>query len=350
MDVSVIEAYMLANLGFLTSFTETNDLTAAVTWANVPEANVPTHTGDVIGDTGLVIDPTAISGKALVTAVSTDMVLIWDATDSALKRADFDDFAGGGVTSISDLSDVDTTGVSADDLLVFGASAWEDTGGALTFSGAVLSTTGNIEAVGHGTNIFEGEAHFRDDGGTDWLAIFHNGTNIIFDCVNAIGIRIENPLGGSMIVLKDTGDVGNAALAWLQYEDSNGSRMGFVGYGSGADGNLSVINDVHGGNITFFAENAAGTNIALADFDPDGPSVIVPFGVSLNLASYLQPATSTDTALNDVTSTINTAAGKIQGAMVYNTTTNNPVYAVGSADGSVWVDGAGTTVNTPVTP
>ena len=99
MDVSVIEAYMLANLGFLTSFSETNDLSAAVTWANVPEANIPTHTGDVIGGTGLTIDPTAISGKALVTAVSGDMVLIWDGTDSAIKRADFDDFvAAGGVT------------------------------------------------------------------------------------------------------------------------------------------------------------------------------------------------------------------------------------------------------------
>ncbi|KKL05463.1 hypothetical protein LCGC14_2605770, partial [marine sediment metagenome] len=99
MDVSVIEAYMLANLGFLTSFTETNDLSAAVTWANVPEANVPTHTGDVTGGTDLTVDPTAISGKALVTAVSGDMVLIWDGTDSAIKRADFDDFvAAGGVT------------------------------------------------------------------------------------------------------------------------------------------------------------------------------------------------------------------------------------------------------------
>ena len=55
-----------------------------------------THTGDVTGSTALTIDPTAISGKSLVTPVATDMVLLWDATDSALKRADFDDFGGGG--------------------------------------------------------------------------------------------------------------------------------------------------------------------------------------------------------------------------------------------------------------
>ena len=63
---------------------------------------------------------------------------------------------------------------------------------------------------------------------------------------------------------------------------------------------------------------------------------------------YIQLHTATDTQLNDVTHAINTAAGKIQGAMVYNTTQDVPVYAVGNADASVWVDGAGTTVNTPV--
>lgn len=54
-----------------------------------------THTGDVTGSTALTIDPTAISGKSLVTAVATDMVLLWDATDSAIKRANVDDFIGG---------------------------------------------------------------------------------------------------------------------------------------------------------------------------------------------------------------------------------------------------------------
>jgi hypothetical protein len=91
-DISDLGAYLTA---------EVNDLTAAVTWANVPEANIPTHTGDVIGGTALTIDPTAISGKSLVTAVSGDMALIWDATDSTLKRADVSDFGGGGSVTIA---------------------------------------------------------------------------------------------------------------------------------------------------------------------------------------------------------------------------------------------------------
>lgn len=64
--------------------------------------------------------------------------------------------------------------------------------------------------------------------------------------------------------------------------------------------------------------------------------------------NYLQLATATTVQLEDITNAINTDAGKVQGAVVYNSTTDNPVYAVGSGDGDVWVDGAGTTVHTPV--
>lgn len=63
---------------------------------------------------------------------------------------------------------------------------------------------------------------------------------------------------------------------------------------------------------------------------------------------YIQPRTATDAELNDVTDSVNTDAGKVQGSMVYNSTTDNPVYSTGSLDASIWVDGAGTTVNTPV--
>lgn len=60
-----------------------------------------------------------------------------------------------------------------------------------------------------------------------------------------------------------------------------------------------------------------------------------------------RPPLETTTNLEDITHAINTAASKVQGTMVYNSTTDNPVYAVGNANDSVWVDGAGTTVHTP---
>lgn len=57
---------------------------------------------------------------------------------------------------------------------------------------------------------------------------------------------------------------------------------------------------------------------------------------------------STTTALADITDAINTSADKIDGYEVFNTTTNIPVWANGSADGDVWTDATGATAHTPV--
>ena len=56
-----------------------------------------THTGEVTGDGALTIDNTAISGKALVTAVGSDYVVIGDSSDADnLKKALISDFASAG--------------------------------------------------------------------------------------------------------------------------------------------------------------------------------------------------------------------------------------------------------------
>ena len=66
----------------------------------------------------------------------------------------------------------------------------------------------------------------------------------------------------------------------------------------------------------------------------------------------LEPTTlllprETTTNLDDVGHAVNTAATKVQGLVIYNTTTDNPVYAVGNADADIWVDGAGSTAHSP---
>jgi hypothetical protein len=71
------------------------------------------------------------------------------------------------------------------------------------------------------------------------------------------------------------------------------------------------------------------------------------FSGNLISTGYLQVRTSTTAALAAVGDAINTDAGKVQGAMVYNTDTDNPVYAAGNAAADIWVDGAGTTVHSP---
>jgi regulation of enolase protein 1 (concanavalin A-like superfamily) len=84
------------------------------TTTNNAKVSNATHTGEVTGSGALTIDPTAISGKTGVTAVSGDYVLLWDATDSALKKANVSDFIGGGaVDSVNGFTGVVTL-VTAD--------------------------------------------------------------------------------------------------------------------------------------------------------------------------------------------------------------------------------------------
>ena len=100
----------LTKIGFIdvTSSIDLNTLSAAVT-LNTAKVTNADHTGDVTGSAGLVIVPSAISGKTGVTAVSGDYVLLWDATDSALKKANVSDFIGGGaVDSVNGFTGVVT--------------------------------------------------------------------------------------------------------------------------------------------------------------------------------------------------------------------------------------------------
>lgn len=58
--------------------------------------------------------------------------------------------------------------------------------------------------------------------------------------------------------------------------------------------------------------------------------------------------TATTAQLADVTHAVNTSAQKVEGACVFNSTTNLPVYAAGNADADVWVDATGSTAHSPV--
>jgi hypothetical protein len=75
---------------------------------------VPTHTGEVTGDTSLILDKTAITNKTTVTAVLGDYVLISDTSDSGnLKKVTVDDFlTGGGVGDMQkSVYDVNNNGI-----------------------------------------------------------------------------------------------------------------------------------------------------------------------------------------------------------------------------------------------
>ena len=60
-------------------------------------------------------------------------------------------------------------------------------------------------------------------------------------------------------------------------------------------------------------------------------------------------ASATTTELEDISNSVNTAATKVEGYRVYNTSTNLHVIAAGAADADVWVyEGTGNTAHTPV--
>ena len=73
---------MTNDAGYLTSFTETNDLTSAVTWANVPDANITQSsvtqhqaalslTESQISDLGTYVTKTSATGSAEMPAGTT---------------------------------------------------------------------------------------------------------------------------------------------------------------------------------------------------------------------------------------------------------------------------------------
>jgi len=64
-------------------------------------------------------------------------------------------------------------------------------------------------------------------------------------------------------------------------------------------------------------------------------------------AEYIGPPTATSTSLEAVGNAVNTA-DKYAGKLVFNTTTNKPVYSVGANANSVWNDAVGTLAHTPV--
>ena len=65
-----------------------------------------------------------------------------------------------------------------------------------------------------------------------------------------------------------------------------------------------------------------------------------------NFRGVSQSNVATTTELTDITSNVNTM-NKQDGTCVFNTTTNQPVWASGRTAGSVWYDATGATAHTP---
>ena len=82
----------------------------------------------------------------------------------------------------------------------------------------------------------------------------------------------------------------------------------------------------------------------------DGDEVLAPLP-AVTLGRWLKvngsPPTADTTSLADITHAINTTTAKVAGYRVWNTTSNRPVYAVGTGAAALWVHADGVTAHTP---
>lgn len=97
------------------------------------------------------------------------------------------------------------------------------------------------------------------------------------------------------------------------------------------------IKDLINGALTWDTSN----NATFAN-DVTVTGAVIVDGHSITYPSY------TSTELDAVGNAVNTSASKVAGSTVFNSTTGHLVTAVGAADGDVWKDGAGNTINSPV--
>lgn len=164
--------------------------------------------------------PDVISGMTDVTSEDADYMLIWDNTDSALKKVDMGEVrgAGGGATAWDDIADPDAAAtvdfVTYTQTIDIGKS---DSGGG---SGLILDLTG----LGNGTDDVIG---LEITTATDWdedyvpIAIFNNSgadNDLIFE----IDYR------GS-IQLKEGGRISNITANQLQFSENSDSLIMLFG-------------------------------------------------------------------------------------------------------------------------
>ena len=63
---------------------------------------------------------------------------------------------------------------------------------------------------------------------------------------------------------------------------------------------------------------------------------------------YFSLPVYTSSELNDISNIVNTDRDKVNGSMVYNSTTSQPLWSFGADDASTWRDAQAVVVNTPV--
>lgn len=324
--------------------------------------SIPTHTGEVTGGTGLVVDKTAITNKTTVTAASGDFVLISDTSDTGnLKKANVADFLLAGVSGLNDLTDVTITSAAQGDVLFRNATGWVNlvpgtNGQVLTSGGAAANVT--WETAGGG-GIYGGSGSLITNTtinqGSNTLVFNSNGLS------SEAGMKVftDNGTSGTVYGLdaRAIGSGGSSNTAILSEAYAGGgatnARAGdfTIVNGSTATQNmaLKVTNLNTSGTFNFgghFTSTSTGTAITV----PSGGGRVA---IGLNFASaelHVNGQVQVDGGLNVVsttdaivlprmTATQASALSVLNGQIIYVTDTNGTFTSAGfwGYEESSWV-------------
>jgi hypothetical protein len=143
----------------------------------------------------------------------------------------------------------------------------------------------------------------------------------------------SNTTGRVMTITNDTG-TGKASCPNLHITDN------FFGTGT-----LALVLGSHTYDDVLIKDNMFSAPAAAIS---SSATVNNNYIVKDNINANIDTITATTTELEDNSALVNTSNAKVEGYMIFNTTTDKPVYAAGSADGDVWVDATGSTAHTPV--
>ena len=248
--------------GYLTSISETNDLTSSVTWANVPDANI-TQSSVTQHQAALSITESQISDlQTYVTTSSTNTLTnkTFDAngTGNTISNIEVADFASG-------VLDTDLSTVSSSDNTLASAKAIKTYVDNIAAAGIHYHNPVRVEAI---TNL---NATYNNGTSGVGATLTNNGTltAIIIDGITLSTndrVLVYNQTNAAHNGIYTVTTVGDGATAWVltratdadSYGVSDPDALGegdafFVGEGNTGAGELYVMNTE--GTITFGTTN-----------------------------------------------------------------------------------------------
>ena len=240
------------------------------------------------------------------------------------------------------------------------------------------STFGSGVTIQGPTNV--GSALFTHDD-TDFFTSF---TNTRYWSVTGVGLDVQRVSGSTgmfiggttpgtdepMLHFYDIGNVANSRVMFFTEDMGKGLAAGFyfdthailvtpnneMSWGHTSTGDILTFHEDNRAIIhkpLFFDERATAVSDMVAKGQlwvrNDSPNILMfTDGAGTAFEVSVSTPTSTTAALEAIADAINTSASKLAGTVLFNTTTSQPVWAIGSADGDVWVDATGATAHTPV--